>query len=98
MPVIKTNFLTVKIINNTIKSSDSGLLLFDGNNLYLKKNANSITWYYRVNFSSNTGNKRTWLALGNYPQLGINQARAEAQRIKELINRDRKSTRLNSSH
>ncbi len=87
MPVIKTNFLTVKIINNTIKSSDSGLLLFDGNNLYLKKNANSITWYYRVNFSSNTGNKRTWLALGNYPQLGINQARAEAQRIKELINR-----------
>lgn len=86
MPVIKTNLLTVKIINDTLKSDDRGLLLFDGNNLYFKKNVNSATWYYRVIFRNNTGTKRTWLALGNYPQFGITQARAEAQRVKELIN------------
>ncbi|MBX9867079.1 MAG: tyrosine-type recombinase/integrase [Burkholderiales bacterium] len=87
MPQIKTNQLTVKSINDLHKTAKIGALLLDGNNLYIKKNANSLSWYYRVAFKSNTGIKRTWLAIGNYPQMSILAARDKALKVKDLINR-----------
>lgn len=86
MPIIKTNQLTVKSINELQKNSNVGEMLLDGNNLYIKKNANSLTWYYRVAFRSHTGIKKTWLALGNYPQTTILLARDKALKVKEMIN------------
>lgn len=86
MPVIQTNQLTVKSINELQKNSEVGEMLLDGNNLYIKKNANSLTWYYRVAFKSHTGIKKTWLALGNYPQTTILLARDKALKVKEMIN------------
>lgn len=86
MPVIQTNQLTVKSINELQKNSEVGEMLLDGNNLYIKKNTNSLTWYYRVAFKSHTGIKKTWLALGNYPQTTILLARDKALKVKEMIN------------
>ena len=87
MPIIKTNQITIKAINDLHKHGKTDAMLLDGNNLYIKKNANSLTWYYRVVFKSNTGTKKTWLSLGNYPQTTILAARNKALNVKDLISR-----------
>jgi len=87
MPKIKTSQLTIKALNELQKDGIVGRMLLDGNNLYIRKNANTITWYYRVTFAGNTGHKRSWLAIGNYPQMTLLAAREEAEKIRELVNK-----------
>lgn len=87
MPKFKTNQLTIKALNELQKDGISGRMILDGNNLYIRKNATTTTWYYRVTFFGNTGLKRSWLAIGNYPQMTLQAAREEAEKIRELVNK-----------
>ncbi len=87
MPKVKTNQLTIKALNELQKDGISGRMLLDGNNLYIRRNANTSTWYYRVTFIGNTGHKRSWLAIGTYPQMTLQAAREEAEKIRELVNK-----------
>ena len=41
MPIIKTNQITIKAINDLHKHGKTDAMLLDGNNLYIKKNPNT---------------------------------------------------------
>lgn len=87
MPKVKTNQLTIKSINEFSKNAPIGSNLLDGNNLYLKKTKTGLFWHYRVAFKANTGYKNSWLSFGGYPEISIINARNQAIKTRELINR-----------
>lgn len=85
MPIVKTNQLTIKKLNDLQDSNYVGKTLLDGNNLYIKKIKTGLFWHYRVAFNSNTGYKASWLSLGSYPSVSIATARNKALKVRELI-------------
>lgn len=85
MPIVKTNQLTIRILNELQHSNEINKYLLDGNNLYIKKTKTGLFWHYRVAFNANTGYKTTWLSLGSYPSINLNAARSKALKVRELI-------------
>lgn len=85
MPKVKTNQLTIKILNELQKSNAIDKSLLDGNNLYIKKKKTGLFWHYRVAFNANTGYKATWLSLGSYPSVSLAVAREKAVKVRKLI-------------
>lgn len=85
MPIIKTNQITIKALNELQQSNEIGKSLLDGNNLYISKAKTGLFWRYRVAFKANTGYKFSWLSLGSYPSTSIATARNKAIKIREQI-------------
>jgi integrase len=60
------------------------VLLSDGNGLYFRKQtADGATWTLRYRFAG----RDRWLALGNYPDMTLAQARAEAREARVLLDK-----------
>lgn len=65
-----------------IKYIDKEFKLYDGNNLYVVIHKNGSK-YFRLDYKFN--DKRRTLGIGVYPSISIKEARAEADKIRELL-------------
>src|SRR3546814_5475252 len=75
------------------KPEDKPQKLRDGGGLYLLMRPDGARWW-RMDYRRPVTGKRNTISLGTYPVVGLAEAREKHQAAKK----DRKSTRLNSSH